>query len=91
MVGRGGRGGEGKKMKTPSIQPGSEYLVLFTIFVRVDKLRDPASGVAVAIRDAAGRITVRPDTLETIIKGRCVSIDINIDEIKYRVCDICIP
>ena len=39
-------------------------------FAAPGELRDPASGVAVAIRDAAGRITVRPNTLETINNQR---------------------
>ena len=57
-------------------------------FVAPGELGDPASGVAVAIRETAERIAARKETLEVMLKGRCISVRINIDDIQYRIISI---
>ena len=57
-------------------------------FAAPGELGDPASGVAVAIREASERITAREETLEVMLKGRCVSIKLNIDDIQYRIVSV---
>eukprot|EP00967_Tisochrysis_lutea_P119725 scaffold195716_cov37-Tisochrysis_lutea.AAC.1 len=45
-------------------------------FVAPGELGDPASGVAVAIRDAAERITTKTETLEILLKSRCRCVSV---------------
>ena len=51
-------------------------------------LADPASGVGIAIRDNSPRVTLLPDTAETLIDGRCLRVKGIIDTKEIKLASI---